>query len=110
MDPTRIAEEIDRRYFVGAAAMTFAGAQFGITNSANAQAIKPSAKALQEIKPEQAVQESCRSSKSTPACSISATPKRAPPTALRSFCCTAGLTTFTALSTSRLFWPRRVTG
>lgn len=43
MDPTRIAEEIDRRYFVGAAAMTFAGAQFGITDSANAQAIKPGA-------------------------------------------------------------------
>lgn len=43
MDPTKIAEEIDRRrrYFVGAAAMTFAGAQFGMIGSANAQAVKP---------------------------------------------------------------------
>jgi pimeloyl-ACP methyl ester carboxylesterase len=43
MDPAKIAEEIDRRrrYFVGAAAMTFAGAQFGMIGPANAQAVKP---------------------------------------------------------------------
>jgi pimeloyl-ACP methyl ester carboxylesterase len=43
VDPTKIAEEIDRRrrYFVGAAAMTFTAAQFGMIGSANAQAVKP---------------------------------------------------------------------
>jgi pimeloyl-ACP methyl ester carboxylesterase len=43
VDPTKIAEEIDRRRrsFVGAAAMTFTAAQFGMIGSANAQAVKP---------------------------------------------------------------------
>ena len=43
MDPTKIAEQIDRRRrsFVGAAAMTFTAAQFGMIGSANAQAVKP---------------------------------------------------------------------
>jgi pimeloyl-ACP methyl ester carboxylesterase len=43
VDPTKIAEQIDRRRrsFVGAAAMTFTAAQFGMIGSANAQAVKP---------------------------------------------------------------------
>jgi pimeloyl-ACP methyl ester carboxylesterase len=46
-------EDVDahRRRFLGATAMTLAAAQFGMIGSANAQAIKPSAKALPEIKP-----------------------------------------------------------
>jgi pimeloyl-ACP methyl ester carboxylesterase len=42
VDPTKIAEQIDRRRrsFVGAA-MTFTAAQFGMIGSANAQAVKP---------------------------------------------------------------------
>jgi pimeloyl-ACP methyl ester carboxylesterase len=39
MDPTKIAEEINRRYFVGAAAVTAAAAQFGMIGSANAQPV-----------------------------------------------------------------------
>jgi pimeloyl-ACP methyl ester carboxylesterase len=53
MDEIKTSEDVDqhRRRFFGAAAMTFAAAQFGMIGSANAQAVKPSAKALPEIKP-----------------------------------------------------------
>ena len=53
MDEIKTSEDVDqhRRRFFGAAAMTFAAAQFGMVGSANAQAVKPSAKALPEIKP-----------------------------------------------------------
>ena len=43
-------------------------------------------------------------------CSMSAMPRPAPPTARRSFCCTAGHMTFTASWTSRRCWRRRATG
>ena len=39
MDPTKIAKEINRRYFFGAAAVTAAAAQFGMIGSANAQPV-----------------------------------------------------------------------
>ena len=53
MDKIRMTEDIDhhRRRFFGAAAMTFAAAQFGMIGSANAQAIKASQKELPAIKP-----------------------------------------------------------
>jgi pimeloyl-ACP methyl ester carboxylesterase len=53
MDKIKTSEDVDhhRRRFLGATAMTLAAAQFGMIGSANAQAIKPSAKALPEIKP-----------------------------------------------------------
>jgi pimeloyl-ACP methyl ester carboxylesterase len=53
MDEIKTSEDVDqhRRHFFGAAAMTLAAAQFGMIGSANAQAVKPSAKALPEIKP-----------------------------------------------------------
>jgi len=53
MDKIKTSEDVDhqRRRLFGAAAMTFAAAQFGTIGSANAQAIKASAKALPEIKP-----------------------------------------------------------
>ena len=53
MDTIKMSEDVDhhRRRFFGAAAMTIAAAQFGMIGSANAQAIKASAKALPEIKP-----------------------------------------------------------
>jgi pimeloyl-ACP methyl ester carboxylesterase len=53
MDKIKTSEDVDhqRRRIVGAAAMTLAAAQFGMIGSANAQAIKASAKALPEIKP-----------------------------------------------------------
>jgi pimeloyl-ACP methyl ester carboxylesterase len=53
MDKIKTSEDVDhhRRRFLGAAAMTLAAAQFGMIGSANAQAIKPSAKALPEVKP-----------------------------------------------------------
>jgi pimeloyl-ACP methyl ester carboxylesterase len=53
MDKIKTSEDVDhqRRRIVGAAAMTLAAAQFGAIGSANAQAIKASAKALPEIKP-----------------------------------------------------------
>jgi len=53
MDKIKTSEDIDhlRRRFFGAAAMTFAAAQFGMIGSANAQAIKASAKELPAIKP-----------------------------------------------------------
>jgi pimeloyl-ACP methyl ester carboxylesterase len=43
MDATKIGEEINRhrRYFVGAAAVTAAAAQFGMIGPANAQPVKP---------------------------------------------------------------------
>ena len=51
MDEIETSEDVDRnrRRFFGAAAMTFAAAQLGMVGSANAQAVKPSAKALPEI-------------------------------------------------------------
>jgi pimeloyl-ACP methyl ester carboxylesterase len=53
MDNIKMSEDIDhhRRRFFGAAAMTFAAAQFGMIGSANAQAIEASAKELPAIKP-----------------------------------------------------------
>jgi pimeloyl-ACP methyl ester carboxylesterase len=53
MDKIKTPEGVDhqRRRLFGAAAMTIAAAQFGVIGSANAQAIKASAKALPEIKP-----------------------------------------------------------
>jgi pimeloyl-ACP methyl ester carboxylesterase len=53
MDKIKTSEDVDghRRRFLGAAAMTLAAAQFGMIGSANAQAVKPSAKALPEVKP-----------------------------------------------------------
>ncbi|MGO9684691.1 MAG: alpha/beta fold hydrolase [Beijerinckiaceae bacterium] len=53
MDKTKTSEQIDqhRRRFFGAAAMTFAAAQFGMIGSANAQAVKASAKELPTVKP-----------------------------------------------------------
>jgi pimeloyl-ACP methyl ester carboxylesterase len=53
MDKIEMPEDIDhhRRRFFGAAAMTFAAAQFGMIGSANAQAIEASAKELPAIKP-----------------------------------------------------------
>src|SRR6202045_3978904 len=53
MDKIKTSEDVDhqRRRLFGAAAMTLAAAQFGVIGSANAQAIKASAKALPEIKP-----------------------------------------------------------
>jgi pimeloyl-ACP methyl ester carboxylesterase len=53
MDKINMSEDIDhlRRRFFGAAAMTFAAAQFGMIGSANAQAVKASAKELPAVKP-----------------------------------------------------------
>jgi pimeloyl-ACP methyl ester carboxylesterase len=53
MDTNKTSDDIDhyRRRFFGAAAMTFAAAQFGMIGSANAQAIEASAKELPAIKP-----------------------------------------------------------
>ena len=53
MDKIKTSEDVDRhrRRFLGATAMTLAAAQLGMVGSANAQAVKPSAKALPEIKP-----------------------------------------------------------
>src|SRR5579864_4863009 len=53
MDKIKTPEDVDghRRRFLGAAAMTLAAAQFGMIGPANAQAIKPSAKALPAVKP-----------------------------------------------------------
>ena len=53
MDKIKTSEDVDhqRRRLFGAAAMTFAAAQLGVIGSANAQAIKASAKALPEVKP-----------------------------------------------------------
>jgi pimeloyl-ACP methyl ester carboxylesterase len=53
MDKIKTSEDVDhrRRRFFGAAAVTFAATQFGMIGPANAQAVKPSAKALPEIKP-----------------------------------------------------------
>jgi pimeloyl-ACP methyl ester carboxylesterase len=52
MDNIKTSEDIDhlRRRFFGAAAMTFAAAQFGMIGSANAQAVKTSAKELLAVK------------------------------------------------------------
>jgi pimeloyl-ACP methyl ester carboxylesterase len=53
MDTIKTPEAIDhlRRRFFGAAAMTFAAAKLGMIGSANAQAVKASAKELPAIKP-----------------------------------------------------------
>jgi pimeloyl-ACP methyl ester carboxylesterase len=53
MDKIKTTEDVDRhrRRFLGATAMTFAAAQFGIVGSANAQAIKTSQKELPAVKP-----------------------------------------------------------
>ncbi|MGA8495510.1 MAG: alpha/beta hydrolase [Xanthobacteraceae bacterium] len=53
MDRIKTSEDIDRhrRRFLGATAMTLAAAQFGMIGSANAQAVKASAKELPAVKP-----------------------------------------------------------
>ena len=53
MDKIKTSEDVDhqRRRLFGAAAMTFAAAQFGMIGSANAQAIKASQKELPAVKP-----------------------------------------------------------
>src|SRR5579862_857297 len=53
MDKIKTSEDVDhqRRRLFGAAAMTLAAAQLGMVGSASAQGVKPSAKALPEIKP-----------------------------------------------------------
>ena len=53
MDRIKASEGIDhhRRRFLGAAAMTFAAAQFGVVGSANAQAINANPKELPAVKP-----------------------------------------------------------
>jgi pimeloyl-ACP methyl ester carboxylesterase len=53
VDNIKTSEDIDhlRRRFFGAAAMTFAAAKLGMIGSANAQAVKASAKELPAIKP-----------------------------------------------------------
>jgi pimeloyl-ACP methyl ester carboxylesterase len=53
MDKIKISEDINhhRRRLFGAAAMAFAAAQLGMIGSANAQAVKTSAKELPAIKP-----------------------------------------------------------
>ena len=53
MNKIKTSADIDhlRRRFFGAIAMTFAAAQFGMIGSANAQAIKASAKELPVVKP-----------------------------------------------------------
>jgi pimeloyl-ACP methyl ester carboxylesterase len=53
MDKIKTSEDVDhqRRRFLGATAMTLAAAQFGMVGSTDAQGVKPSAKALPEIKP-----------------------------------------------------------
>src|SRR6202140_2340345 len=53
MDKIKTSEDVDhqRRRLFGAAAMTLAAAQFGVIGSANAQAIKASAKRLPQIEP-----------------------------------------------------------
>ena len=53
MDKIKTSEDIDRyrRRFLGATAMTLAAAQFGMIGSANAQAVKASAKELPAVKP-----------------------------------------------------------
>jgi pimeloyl-ACP methyl ester carboxylesterase len=53
VEKIKTSEDVDRhrRRFLGATAMALAAAPFGMIGSANAQGIKPSAKALPEIKP-----------------------------------------------------------
>ncbi|MGD0673686.1 MAG: alpha/beta hydrolase, partial [Candidatus Binatus sp.] len=53
MNKIKTSADIDhlRRRFFGAIAMTFAAARFGMIGSANAQAIKASAKELPAVKP-----------------------------------------------------------
>jgi pimeloyl-ACP methyl ester carboxylesterase len=53
MGKIKTPEDVDqqRRRFLGATAVTLAAAPFGMVDSANAQGVKPSAKALPEVKP-----------------------------------------------------------
>jgi hypothetical protein len=108
MDKVKTPEDIDhhRRRFFGAAAMTFAAAQFGTIGSADAQ---PGKSKLPSIKPQ--ANKSFGPLKQIDAGFLSVGYAEAgsaggPP----SFCCTDGPTTSTVTSTLRPLWLRRAIG
>ena len=111
MDTIAKTEEIDhdRRRFFGAAAMTVAAAQLGMTGSADAE---PAGKKLAGAPGKPGTNTSFGSLKQIDAglleCRLRRSGSRRWPR--RSFFCTAGPTTFTALSMSRRCWRRRATG
>jgi hypothetical protein len=89
-----------RRRLFGVAALSAAVAQLGLTGAAAAQTKTSN---LPTIKP--GTQTSFGPLKQVDAgSSMSAMPNPARPMVLPSFCCTAGLTTFTVLSMLRLHW------
>jgi hypothetical protein len=94
-----VANEInqDRRRLFGTAAMVVAATQLGMICSAAAQRKQGTNTSFGPLK------------QLTLASSTSLMLKLVPPLGLRSFFYTAGRTTFTALSMSRLCWRRRVT-
>jgi hypothetical protein len=93
-------EAIDqyRRQFLRTAAITVAAAEMGFVGAANGQSGKTTPKHALPTKPGKHTS-LAPSSRSTPAFSISDTPKSVPPTVRRSFFSMAGPTTFTAMST-----------
>ena len=108
MGITKVAEDIDphRRRFLGAAAMTAAAAQLGVQAPADAQ---PAKTKLPAIGP--GSNTSFGPLKQIDAGVLNVdTLRPVPPRVRRSFFCTAGATTFTAMSMSPLCWLRQATG
>ncbi len=109
MDKINSSDQIDhrRRRFFGGAARSVAAAQFGMIGFANAQGVKP--EQLPTITPR--ANASFAPLKQIDAGLLSVGyAEGGPPAAPRSFFCTAGLTTFIAMSMSRLCWPPPATG
>ena len=103
-------EHIDhpRRRFFSTAALTVAAAQFGLIGPADAQS-KAKAASLPAIKP--GTNTSFASLKQIDAGVLNVGYAEAGPAdGPRSFSCTAGPTTFTAMSMSPRCWRRRATG
>ena len=106
-----MSEEInnDRRRFLRNSAMTIAAAELVTVSSAFAQSSKKKPSDVPPINP--GTKTSFGSLKQIDAGLLNVGYAEAgPPMVLRSFFCTAGLTTFTASSTLRRCWRRRATG
>ena len=111
MEAIKMFEDIDlhRRRFFGTAAMSIAAAQLILSGSAHAQPSKAKPAELPNIKP--GTNTSFGPLKQIDAGLLNVGYAEAGPAdGPASFFCTAGPTTFTAMSMSRLCWRPRATG
>ena len=107
----KMSEEINhkRRRFLGATAVTIAAARFGLIGSADAQSDKTNTAKAPPIRPETSASFGALKQIDAGVLNVGYA-EDGPAEAPRSFSCTAGPTTFTAMSRWRHCWRRRATG